>query len=60
MILLVIIILICLYLIQNNNEHFSQEIEDENYYNYCYQNFTLRNCVPDDKCLNFGFKNICS
>lgn len=59
MILLVIIIIVILYLF-NENEYFSQENEDENYYNYCLKNFTLTNCVPDENCLKFGFKNICS
>jgi hypothetical protein len=34
--------------------------ENLNYYNYCVNNFNLRGCVPNDRCLNFGFNNLCS
>jgi len=59
MILLFFIIFI-IYNLFNSKENFSEYYEDENYYQYCLQNFNLTNCVPDEKCLNFGFKKICS
>ena len=59
MILFLIFIFMIIFF-YNSKESFSQIDNDENYYNYCFRNYTIRNCVPDERCLNFGFKNICS
>ena len=61
MILKIIIFLIIIYLIITScskKESFNEE-EDLNNYNYCLQNFTKRNCVPDKMCKKYGFKNLC-
>ena len=58
-IFLILLILICISYLFFYIEEFTDE-EDMNMYNYCVNNFNLRNCVPANKCLEFGFNNICS
>ena len=63
MIIFLILFIFILYLSSScsmfMNEKFNDE-ENMNMYNYCVNNFNLRNCVPTKKCLEFGFNNICS
>ena len=59
MIILYILIFI-LFLTYNCKEYFTSQQENDNYYQYCLGNYSLKKCVPDKKCLKYGFNKICS